>query len=133
MSRPVFHSGFADEINLYLDYKIASGYKEKSFCIILKSFDTFCFQRKINKVVFTRSDADAWAEKREKEATTYHYSRVNKVKNFLYLFAGRTAFLQVLHEEVSAYFETYPLPLRVREKIGVCSTIYPAKPVHPPD
>lgn len=51
MSRPVFHSGFADEINLYLDYKIASGYKEKSFCIILKSFDTFCFQRKINKVV----------------------------------------------------------------------------------
>ena len=85
MSRPVFHSGFADEINLYLDYKIASGYKEKSFCIILKSFDTFCFQRKIN--------ADAWAEKREKEATTYHYSRVNKVKNFLYLYAGRTAFL----------------------------------------
>lgn len=47
MSRPVFRSGFADEINLYLDYKIASGYVEKSFCIILKSFDSFCCQRKI--------------------------------------------------------------------------------------
>lgn len=83
MSRPVFHSGFADEINLYLDYKIASGYTEKSFCIILKSFDSFCCQRKIDKAVFTRSDADAWAEKRKNEATTSHYARVNKVKNFL--------------------------------------------------
>ena len=34
MSRPVFHSGFADEINLYLDYKIASGYTEKSWLFI---------------------------------------------------------------------------------------------------
>ena len=93
MNRPVFRSGFADEINLYLDYKIASGYAEKSFCIILKSFDSFCCQRKINKAVFTRSDADAWAEKRKNEATTSHYARVNKVKNFLYLYAGRTAFL----------------------------------------
>lgn len=42
-------------------------------------------------------------------------------------------FYRVLHEEVSAYFGSYPLPLRVREKIGVCSMIYPAKPVHPPD
>ena len=83
MSRPVFHSGFADEINLYLDYKIASGYTEKSFCIILKSFDSFCCQRKIDKAVFTRSDADVWAEKRKNEATPSHYARVNKVKNFL--------------------------------------------------
>lgn len=98
MSRPVFHSGFADEINLYLDYKIASGYKEKSFCIILKSFDTFCFQRKINKVVFTRSDADAWAEKREKEATTYHYSRVNKVKNFLHYLSLKGYDVYLMHD-----------------------------------
>lgn len=31
-------------------------------------------------------------------------------------------FYRVLHEKVSAYFESYPLPLRVREKIGFCST-----------
>lgn len=31
-------------------------------------------------------------------------------------------FYRVLHEEVSAYFGSYPLPLRVREKIGFCST-----------
>ena len=39
MSRPAFHSIFADEINQYLDYKIASGFSEKSFSIILKSFE----------------------------------------------------------------------------------------------
>lgn len=31
-------------------------------------------------------------------------------------------FYWTLHEEVSAYFQSYPLPLHVREKIGVCST-----------
>lgn len=83
MSRPVFHSGFADEINQYLDYKIASGYTEKSYCSVLKSFDVFCCQREIYNVRFNRSDADAWVEKKENEATTSHYARVNKVKSFL--------------------------------------------------
>lgn len=83
MSRPAFHSVFADEINQYLDYKIASGFSEKSFSIILKSFDGFCSRRGIDSISFTRSDADAWAEKRKEEATTSHYARVNKVKNFL--------------------------------------------------
>ena len=59
MSRPAFHSVFADEINQYLDYKIASGFSEKSFCIILKAFDGFCSKRGINSISFTRSDADA--------------------------------------------------------------------------
>lgn len=83
MSRPVFHSGFADEINQYLDYKIASGYTEKSYCSVLKSFDVFCCQREIYNVRFNRSDADAWVGKKENEATTSHYARVNKVKSFL--------------------------------------------------
>lgn len=83
MSRPAFHSIFADEINQYLDYKIASGFSEKSFSIILKSFDDFCSRRGIDSISFTRSDADAWAEKRKTEATTSHYARVNKIKKFL--------------------------------------------------
>lgn len=83
MSRPVFHSAFADEINQYLDYKIASGFSEKSFSIILKSFDDFCSRRGNGSISFTRPDADEWAKKRKEEATTSHYARVNKVKNFL--------------------------------------------------
>ena len=42
MNRPKFISGFAEEINRYLDYKTASGYKESSFTFILRQFDRFC-------------------------------------------------------------------------------------------
>lgn len=83
MSRPVFNSGFADEINRYIDYKVANGYKDRSFYIILREFDHFCVRRGIVDVSFTRADADAWSEKRESEASTSHYSRVNKIKCFI--------------------------------------------------
>ena len=83
MSRPEFKSGFSTEINSYIDYNVASGYKEKSFSVILREFDRFCVQRGITDVTFTREDADAWSEKREEEASTSHYSRVNKVKCFM--------------------------------------------------
>lgn len=83
MSRPEFKSGFAAEINSYLDYKVACGYKEQSFNIILREFDHFCIRRGITYVVFTKDDADAWSEKRDTEASTSHYARVNKVKCFM--------------------------------------------------
>ena len=69
MSRPEFKSGFADEINKYIDFKVANGYKEKSYTILLHEFDRFCVRRGITDVSFTREDADAWSEKRETEAT----------------------------------------------------------------
>ena len=47
MNRPKFISGFAEEINRYLDYKTASGYKESSFTFILRQFDRFCAGRGI--------------------------------------------------------------------------------------
>lgn len=65
MSRPEFISGFADEINRYLDYKAASGYKESSFTCILRQFDRFCAGHGIKSVAFSREDADAWSEKRK--------------------------------------------------------------------
>lgn len=83
MERPIFKSGFSTELNNYIDYKIASGYKEKSFSSILRSFDSFCLNRNIRTVAFSRKDADTWCEKRETESTTSHYARVNKVKCFL--------------------------------------------------
>ena len=45
MSRPEFKSGFADEINKYIDFKVANGYKEKSYTILLHEFDRFCVRR----------------------------------------------------------------------------------------
>ena len=83
MSRPEFKSGFADEINKYIDFKVANGYKEKSYTILLHEFDRFCVRRGITDGSFTREDADAWSEKRATEATTSHYARVNKIKCFM--------------------------------------------------
>lgn len=83
MSRPEFVSGFADAINTYLDYKVASGFAESSYVFILRRFDCFCAERGIQDVTFTKADADAWTERKEGEASTTHYIRVNAVKCFL--------------------------------------------------
>ena len=40
--RPVFTSAFSDEMNQYLDDKIAAGFQERAFCGQLKAFDRFC-------------------------------------------------------------------------------------------
>jgi integrase len=83
MKTNIYTSIFADEINAYLDYKTSSGYKSKSFSSILKTFDRFCIAHEITSPVFTREYADEWIKKREIEACTTHYSRINTVKNFL--------------------------------------------------
>lgn len=83
MNRPVFHSVFADEMNAYLEYKVASGYEAVSFCTHLRRFDSFCIQQGIKEPVFTTRDAVKWLQKKDAEATTTHYSRINGVKHFL--------------------------------------------------
>ncbi len=98
MSRPEFKSGFAGEINQYLDSKVAIGCSEKSFSIIMKSFDAFCLDRGINDVFFSKADADAWSEKKPDEATTSHYARVNKVKNFLEYLALKGFAVYQMHD-----------------------------------
>lgn len=49
-----FKSGFAEELQLYVDMKIASGYSKRSFLQYLKKFDQFCFDRGIDSVCFSR-------------------------------------------------------------------------------
>lgn len=83
MSRPIFKSIFTNEINSYLDYKISSGYLEKSFYNHLRKFDQFCIFHELTKLVFTRELAMEWIKRNDNEATTTHYSRVNGVKQFL--------------------------------------------------
>lgn len=83
MDRTVFTSIFAEEINKYLDYNISSGYKENSFYFCLKGFDLFCQELGIEELAFTPEDAGTWVRKKDTEATTTHYSRVNAIKHFL--------------------------------------------------
>lgn len=88
MNRSVFTSPFAEAINQYLDSKIANGYKERSFLTHLKHFDKFCTNEKITEPVFTKAMNEKWILKREAEATTTHYARVNSIKNFLMYLAN---------------------------------------------
>jgi len=84
MGRPVYTSVFANEINKYLDYKVSSGYKEKCYWYILKSFDRFSMERALDDVTdFTRDIAEEWTKRLDGEASTTHYSRINILKNFL--------------------------------------------------
>lgn len=84
MEKYVYSSGLADEMNCYIAYKEASGYKKSSYEKPLASFDRFCVARGIADVGFTEEDAVEWAKKKPGEAVTTHYSRVNFVKNFLF-------------------------------------------------
>ena len=83
MKIPMFRSVFADEIQAYLNYRESSGYKIVSFLSKLRQFDSFCVQQKINKPIFTTENAANWIMKKESEAVTTHYARVNAIKHFL--------------------------------------------------
>ena len=83
MSRSKFKSVFSEEMDQYLDYIVASGYKERSYCNHLRQFDRFCIQSEICQPVFTSQNATEWIQRKENEASTTHYSRVNGIKQFL--------------------------------------------------
>ena len=81
--RPTFISAFADEMNQYLDDRIAAGFKEESYSFRLKAFDRFCADTGNGSKTFSNLQAAKWMERKSSEATTTHYSRVNSVKQFL--------------------------------------------------
>ena len=83
MKRPEFRGIFKEELNAYLDSKVASGFQERSFTIRLKNFDNFCNLHALDTPVFTEELADEWCKRRENEASTTHYSRINAIKHFL--------------------------------------------------
>lgn len=83
MSSYVFHSVFAEEMNAYLNYRVSSGYKAVSFHVRLRQFDRFCVEQGIQGPVFTIKDAAKWMRRKDTEATTTHYSRINSIKQFL--------------------------------------------------
>ncbi len=83
MKKTTFSSIFASEMNVYLQNKVSSGYKEKSFVYHLKHFDRFCLDHALSIPSFTRELGDEWIKRRESEVSTTHYSRINTIKHFL--------------------------------------------------
>jgi integrase/recombinase XerD len=83
MNRKGFKSVFSEEIDQYLDYIVSSGYKEISYLYHLRQFDRFCNEHEICQPVFTSQHATEWIQRKENEACTTQYSRINGIKQFL--------------------------------------------------
>lgn len=83
MKKSEFKSVFSEEMIQYLNYVVSSGYKEKSYYYHLRQFDTFCVEHEILQPVFTSEQAAEWIKRKENEANTTHYSRINGIKQFL--------------------------------------------------
>lgn len=89
MERERFTSIFATELNAYLNDKVCSGFKEKSFLRHLKNFDRFCVESVLTTPSFSRELADEWIKRLSREASTTHYSRINAIKHFLVFLSNR--------------------------------------------
>lgn len=83
MNTSDFQSVFSEEMCHYLDYRLSSGYNSKSYRCHLRKFDRFCIEHGILQPVFTAQHAAEWINRKENEATTTHYSRINGIKQFL--------------------------------------------------
>jgi integrase len=116
MKREIFTSVFADEIIAYLDYKTSSGFKPVSYRYVLKNFDRFCTSYGIVTPVFTREHADEWIKKREDEAHTTHYSRINVTKNFL-LYLNKKGFDVVVTRDVKHRKTTFQPHIYSRDEV----------------
>lgn len=107
----------------------------ESFCAILCPFPRYhlvFLVRVTDEQGFTRfTDLYVkylnWAQDHLQMPYTDEYSRIQQMNNQLInsqraLMKTNHQLKTALHEEVSRYFQTYPLPVRVHGKIGVCST-----------
>ena len=100
MNKSVFQSVFSEEMYQYLDYMVASGYKEVSYRNHLQQFDRFFIEHGILQPVFTGQHAAKWIQRKENEASTTHYSRVNGIKQFL-IYLNRSGFNVFITRDIS--------------------------------
>ena len=89
MARHVFKSCFAEELNKYLDLRMAAGYREKSFSCMLSRFDRFCLERGIAGMRFTSEDAAFWLRHMGNEGERSRYSRIQVSRHFLIYLAQK--------------------------------------------
>ena len=100
MNRSKFESVFSEEINQYLDHMLVSGYKERSYYYLLRKFDRFCIEYEICQPIFTHQHAKEWIHRKENEASTTHYARVNGIKQFL-IYLNRKGYQIFVTKDIS--------------------------------
>jgi len=100
MNRSAFKSVFSEEMSQYLDYILASGYKEKSYYYHLRKFDRFCIEHGISQPIFTSQHAKEWTQRKENEACTTHYARINGIKQFM-IYLSRKGYHVFITKDIS--------------------------------
>jgi integrase len=78
----VMKSVFSADIERFLAYKRAQGYKYESGEWALRNFDTFCDTRNISQNVLTRDIAEQWSNKRDGEHHKVHQKRMASLRQF---------------------------------------------------
>ena len=106
MNKYGYVSGMADEMTLYIDYKVRSGFMEKSYIHRMRKFDRFCAARGITDISFTEDDSRAWGEKRPDEAEYCHYDRINLVKNFM-IYLSRKGYSVYIPKDIKSLPSTF--------------------------
>lgn len=104
MSVAEFRSVFATEMLQYLKSMEATGYKQVSYRYKLILFDRFCVEHEIHEPIFSHEHASEWLKRRQNEASTTHYSRINAIKQFL-MYLKRLDYNVIVTEDI-AFIQT---------------------------
>jgi len=87
MNRPSFISAFAGEIDVFLDYRQATGICIDQDILYLKKLDAFLEGNKISLIGFDAEVSASWRSRRDSESDHGHYMRINFTKRlFEFLF-----------------------------------------------
>lgn len=82
MNRPSFISAFAGEIDVFLDYRQATGICIDQDILYLKKLDAFLEANKIPLTGFDAEVSASWRSRRDGESDHGHYMRINFTKRF---------------------------------------------------
>jgi integrase len=82
MNRPSFISAFAGEIDVFLDYRQATGICTDQDILYLKKLDVFLEDSKIPLIGFDAEVSALWRTRRDVESDHGHYMRINFTKRF---------------------------------------------------
>ena len=82
MNRPSFVSAFAGEIDVFLDYRQATGICINQDILYLKKLDVFLEDNKIPLIGFDAEVSALWRSHRDVESDHGHYMRINFTKRF---------------------------------------------------
>ena len=82
MNRPSFISAFAGEIDVFLDYRQATGICINQDILYLKKLDVFLEDNKIPLIGFDAEVSALWRSRRDVESDHGHYMRINFTKRF---------------------------------------------------